>query len=154
MTTRVRALLAIPLLGLALGAAMPARADIPDRALDAQLAQLDRFGYNEPEKAAQQLRLLLADPAHASHRLHIEYTLGRNAVQAGRPEDVRRIAGELESRPGGRPLSRMLLAELQDRQGQTGRSGEMAQLAVDELSPACPPASTSTSAVPPGSAGG
>ena len=150
MTTRVRALLAIPLLGLALGAAMPARADIPDRALDAQLAQLDRFGYNEPEKAAQQLRLLLADPAHASHRLHIEYTLGRNAVQAGRPEDVRRIAGELESRPGGRPLSRMLLAELQDRQGQTGRSGEMAQLAVDELSPACPPASTSTSAVPPG----
>ena len=147
MTTRVRALLAIPLLGLALGAAMPARADIPDRALDAQLAQLDRFGYNEPEKAAQQLRLLLADPAHASHRLHIEYTLGRNAVQAGRPEDVRRIAGELESRPGGRPLSRMLLAELQDRQGQTGRSGEMAQLAVDELSPAWPPATPSTSAV-------
>ena len=150
MTTRVRALLTIALLGLALGAAMPARADIPDRALDAQLAQLDRFGYNEPEKAAQQLRLLLADPAHASHRLHIEYTLGRNAVQAGRPEDVRRIAGELESRPGGRPLSRMLLAELQDRQGQTGRSGEMAQLAVDELSPACSPASTSASAVPPG----
>src|SRR6185436_10297142 len=113
-----------------------------------QLAQLDRFGYNEPEKAAQQLRVLLAEPAHAPHRLHIEYALGRNAVQAGRPDDVRRIARELEARPGGRPLSRLLLAELQDRQGQTGRSGEMAQLALDELAPACPV--TSTPAIPPG----
>ncbi|WP_431288329.1 hypothetical protein [Roseateles chitinivorans] len=84
---------------LVLGA-MSARAEIPDRALDAQLAQLDRFGYNEPDKAAQQLRALLADPAHAAHRLHIDYTLGRNAVQAGRPDDVRRTAAELEAQPG------------------------------------------------------
>lgn len=139
------AVLTTVLLGLG---ATQSRAEIPDRALDAQLAQLDRFGYNEPGKAGQQLRALLAEPAHAPHRLHIEYTLGRNAVQAGRPEEVRRIARELEAKPGGRPLSRMLLAELQDRQGQTGRSGEMAQLALDELAPAC--ASASASTIPPG----
>ncbi|WP_377159139.1 hypothetical protein ACFJIX_08515 [Roseateles sp. UC29_93] len=91
------AVLTTVLLGLG---ATQSRAEIPDRALDAQLAQLDRFGYNEPGKAGQQLRALLAEPAHAPHRLHIEYTLGRNAVQAGRPEEVRRIARELEAKPG------------------------------------------------------
>ena len=113
-------------------------AAIPDRALDAQLVQLDRYGYNEPEKAAQQLRALAADPAHAGQRLHLDYALGRNAVYAGHPETVRRIAADLEQRPGGQPLARMLLAELQDRQGQTGRSGDMARQALEALSPPCP----------------
>ncbi|WP_431260069.1 hypothetical protein ACQ86G_07875 [Roseateles chitinivorans] len=102
MTPRTRACLIAAVTAAVLGlGAVPARAEIPDRALDAQLAQLDRFGYNEPEKAAQQLRVLLAEPAHAPHRLHIEYTLGRNAVQAGRPDDVRGIARALEATPGG-----------------------------------------------------
>ncbi|MBB3296008.1 diguanylate cyclase (GGDEF)-like protein [Mitsuaria sp. BK045] len=122
-------------------------AAIPDRALDAQLVQLDRYGYNEPEKAAQQLRALAADPAHAGQRLHLDYALGRNAVYAGHPETVRRIAADLEQRPGGQPLARMLLAELQDRQGQTGRSGDMARQALEALSPPCP--SQAAQAVPP-----
>ncbi|MDH0865540.1 GGDEF domain-containing protein [Mitsuaria sp. GD03876] len=136
-------------LGALLGATAPgARAEIPDRAFDAQLVQLDRFGYNEPDKAAQQLRALLADPAHASHRTHLVYALGRNHVYAGRPDEARRIAAELETRPGGKPLARVLLAELQDRLGQTGRSGEMAQQALDELAPTCP--APQNQAVPPG----
>ncbi len=116
----------------------PARAELPDRALDAQLAQLDRFGYNEPDKVEQQLRALLADPAHAAHRLHIEYAIGRNEVNAGHPEAARRIAAELEPRPGGQTMARLLLAELQDRLGQIGRAGDMAQQSLDELSPGCP----------------
>ncbi|WP_416760090.1 diguanylate cyclase domain-containing protein [Roseateles sp. So40a] len=115
-----------------------ARAENPDRALDAQLAQLDRFGYNEPDKVGQQLRALLADPAHAAQRLRIEYSIGRNEVDAGHPDAARRIAAELEAKPGGRVMSRVLLAELQDRLGQIGRAGEMAQQALDEISPACP----------------
>jgi len=128
--------------------AASAGAEIPDRALDAQLAELDRYGYNEPEKAAQQVRALLADPAHAAQRMHVEYVLGRIDASAGRADEVRRLAAELETRPNGRPLARMLLAELQDRLGQTGRSGEMAQQALDELTPSCPPPQSQT--VPPG----
>lgn len=112
---------------------------VPDRALDAQLSQLDRLGLNEPDKAAQQLRVLLAEPAHAAHRAHIEYTLGRVESSAGHPDEVRRIAAALQERPGGRALALMLLAEQQDRLGQTGRAGGLAQQALQLLSPECPP---------------
>lgn len=146
------AVLLTMLLGIGVpGAAAAAGAAIPDRALDAQLARLDRHGYNEPAKAAQQLRALLQDPAQAPHRLHITYALGRIAVYAGRPDEVRRIAADLEAQAGGMPLARMLLAELQDRLGQAGRSGEMAQRALDDLLPACPsPQSAEGATLPPG----
>ncbi|WP_343631633.1 GGDEF domain-containing protein [Roseateles sp.] len=111
---------------------------VPDRALDAQLAQLDRLGLNEPDKAAQQLRVLLAESAHAAHRAHIEYTLGRVESSAGHPDEVRRIAAALQERPGGRALALVLLAEQQDRLGQTGRAGGLAQQALQLLSPECP----------------
>ena len=112
---------------------------LPDHALDAQLAQLDRQGLNEPDRAAQQLRVLLAEPAHAAARAHIEYTLGRVESSAGHPDEVNRLSAALQARPGGRPLALMLLAEQQDRLGQTGRAGGLAQQALQMLSPACPP---------------
>ncbi|OWQ88500.1 hypothetical protein CDN99_16745 [Roseateles aquatilis] len=128
----------------------PAALTPADRALDAQLGQFDRLGFNEPVQAIQGLRALLAEPDHASRRMHIEYTLGRVEADSGDMDEARRIAAQLETRPGGRALARLLLAEVQDRRGQPVKAGELAQLALDDLSPACP---TGTSAsLPPGCA--
>lgn len=111
------------------------------RQLEAELAQWERTGYNEPKEALLGLQALRSSRAEANrpeHALRIDYTMGRVQAMAGDMDEARRWADRLETRPGGRPLALLLRAEVQDRSGQPVKAGELAQQALADLAPGCP----------------
>ncbi|UXH78213.1 GGDEF domain-containing protein [Roseateles amylovorans] len=124
---------------IAAGLGAAAQAHGPDRALDLQLSQWERQSYNDPGGALRGLRALRVDPQHADQRMTIDYMIGRVQAVSGDVDQARLIGDELESRPGGAPLARILRAEVQDRIGLTVKAGDLAQQALADLEPACVP---------------
>ncbi len=115
--------------------------DNHDRQLDAELAQWERTGYNDPKEALRGLQAMRANRAEAhrpAHALRIDYTIARVQALAGDMDEARRWADRLEQRPGGRPLALLLRAQVQDRSGQPVKAGELAQQALTDLDPGCP----------------
>ncbi|MET0209608.1 MAG: GGDEF domain-containing protein, partial [Burkholderiaceae bacterium] len=133
---RLRRTLGTLTLAALLGTGLAA-AQTTDRALDQQLAQFERLGFNEPRAAVDAMKALRTDGMSAAKRRTIDYVIGRVETASGDAVEGLRIADALAAQPGGQALALVLRAEAEDRSGQAVKAGELAQEALKTLLPPC-----------------